>query len=368
MLATLRVRQSIHRHALHPISQPFSTNSINHIPPSAMPPKQKAKPAQPGPRVIAWYRTDLRLHDSPMLHAALDLQPSVLFPIWTWDPHYVYRARVGPNRWKFLLDCQTDLSASLTKLNPRQKLHVLREAPQTVLGKIFRDWKIDYLVFERDTDAYARARDEQVMHVAAECGVKVITRSGRTLWDADELVKANGGKPTMSATQVEHAGQKCGAIAEPLDAPTSLPDPDDLGDWIRKTKNDQPAADPDVNARYRTGSETSYAKGIAGPNDDFAPPTMEELGLEVATTPHRGGETVALDIVRRVCADKEYCATFEKPKTAPTAFEPQATCLTSPHLHFGSLSVRYFWYEIQKVLDGYKGAASQPPVSLQGQL
>lgn len=57
----------------------------------------------PKPRVIYWFRTDLRLHDSPALKAALDLQPEFFYPIWTWDPHYVYRARVGPNRWQFLL-------------------------------------------------------------------------------------------------------------------------------------------------------------------------------------------------------------------------------------------------------------------------
>ena len=60
------------------------------------------------PRVIYWFRTDLRLHDSPALKAALDLNPEVLYPIWTWDPHYVYRARVGPNRWQFLYVARKD--------------------------------------------------------------------------------------------------------------------------------------------------------------------------------------------------------------------------------------------------------------------
>lgn len=54
------------------------------------------------PRVVYWFRTDLRLHDSPALKAALDLNPEAFWPIWTWDPHYVYRARVGVNRWQFL--------------------------------------------------------------------------------------------------------------------------------------------------------------------------------------------------------------------------------------------------------------------------
>ena len=115
----------------------------------------------PKPRVIYWFRTDLRLHDSPALKAALDLKPECLYPIWTWDPHYVYRARVGPNRWQYLLDCQNDLSKSITKLNPKSKLFLIREAPQTLFPKLFKAWKITHLVFEKDTDAYARGRDAE---------------------------------------------------------------------------------------------------------------------------------------------------------------------------------------------------------------
>ncbi len=175
------------------------------------------------PRVIYWFRTDLRLHDSPALKAALDLKPECLYPIWCWDPHYVYRARVGPNRFRYLyglpektpalptplltfqpsIDCQNDLSASLTKLNPKSKLFLIREGPTTLLPKLFKAWRISHLVFEKDTDAYAKERDGQVMKLAREAGVEVITRCGRTLYDSDELVKANGGKPTMSITQVQ---------------------------------------------------------------------------------------------------------------------------------------------------------------------
>ena len=34
--------------------------------------------------------------------------------------------------------------------------------------------------------------------------MEVIVKMGRTLYDIDELVKANGAKPTMSISQVEH--------------------------------------------------------------------------------------------------------------------------------------------------------------------
>ena len=220
-----------------------------------MPPKFKSNGSTSGPRVIYWFRTDLRLHDSPALHAALDLKPSVLYPIWTWDPHYVYRAKVGPNRFQFLIDCQNDISASLTKLNSKQKLLVVREAPQTLVPKLIKEWQITHLVFEKDTDAYGRERDREVVAAAEKAGAKVIFKSGRTLWDSDEVVKQNGGRPTMSITQLEAAGKKVGEIAKPLPRPTSLPDP---GDTKLSFDQDLPLPTPDFNKGFRDNDEKSY--------------------------------------------------------------------------------------------------------------
>ena len=101
------------------------------------------------------------------------------------------------------LDCQSDLSASITQLNPRSKLFIIREAPQTLLPKLFKAWRVTHLVFEKDTDAYARDRDDEVRRLAKEAGVEVVVKTGRTLHDPDALVKENGGRPTMSISQVE---------------------------------------------------------------------------------------------------------------------------------------------------------------------
>ncbi|KAK1984816.1 DNA photolyase [Colletotrichum cereale] len=317
-----------------------------------------------GPRVIYWFRTDLRLHDSPALAAALALDPSVLWPIFTWDPHYVYRARGGLNRWQFLLDCQNDLSESITKLNPRSKLFVLREGPQTLFPKLFKAWKVTHLVFEKDTDAYARERDEVVMRAAREAGVEVIVKSGRTLWDSDAVVARHGGKPTMSISQLQAAGAKVGPIAKPIPAPRRLPDPGEMPVDFGQTP---PETRPDFNAEQRTEGDAAYTK-IAGPDGDFAIETMEELGFPPASTPHRGGETRALAMLEEMLADKKYTATFEKPKTSPAAFEPQSTTFMSPFLHFGALSIREFYWRVQGVVSAYGKGASKVPESLTGQL
>ena len=95
---------------------------------------------------------------------------------------------------------------------------------------------------------------------------------------------------------------------------------------------------------------------------------MEELGLLSAITPHRGGETAGLAKLDGIIKNEDYTATFSKPETAPTAFEPQATTLLSPHMHFGSVSVREFYWRSKDVIDKYKKKASTIPTNLVGQL
>ena len=261
---------------------------------------------------------------------------------------------------------------------------MVREAPQTVLPKLFKAWKISHLVFEKDTDAYARERDDNVMRLAKDAGVEVVVKVGRTLYDPEELVKANGGKPTMSITQVEHvsdlppqlgvsilkpvqAAQKLPDIPRSIPAPKSLPDP---GDTSLVISQDRPASEPDINHTQRCSAETSYAH-LSGPGLDFAVPEYSELGLKPATTPHRGGETAALESLDSIISDESYTATFSKPSTAPTAFSPQSTTLLSPHHHFGSLSVRLLYWRVHDTIEAYekKGKkASTIPTNLLGQL
>ncbi|KAI0063413.1 DNA photolyase [Artomyces pyxidatus] len=322
----------------------------------------------PAPRVICWFRTDLRVHDSPALHAALALAPACLYPVWCWDPHYVRTAPVAPNRWRFLLECQRDLSAALTRLNPAQRLFVLREAPTTLLPKLFAAWNITHLVFERDTDtSYGALRDAEIVEKARNAGVQVVTAAGRTLWDPVDITREAGGKPTMSLTAFMKAAKKLGDPAKPLDAPTSLPDP---GDLTLSFEHAPPSSDTDINAPHRRGHGDQSYVALAGPGGDFSVPTLEELGIpaSAATTPHQGGETIALQHLAKLIADPKYIATFEKPKTAPTAFEPASTTLLSPHLHFGSLSVRRFLHDVQNATAKHTGKKSSPPTNLPGQL
>lgn len=128
---------------------------------------------------------------------------------------------------------------------------------------------------------------------------------------------------------------KLGNPKAPLPPLTSLPNP---GALTLSIDNEQPTVDFDLNRPYRIDHPDVTYAALGGPSGDFSIPTLEELGIPASdmTTPHRGGESLALESLEALLRDKAYIATFEKPKTAPTAFEPAATTLLSPHLHFGS--------------------------------
>jgi cryptochrome len=57
---------------------------------------------------------------------------------------------------------------------------------------------ITHLVFEKDTETYALQRDAQIIKACEKTGVTCIVKSGHTLWDVEEVIKANGGRPTMT--------------------------------------------------------------------------------------------------------------------------------------------------------------------------
>lgn len=102
--------------------------------------------------------------------------------------------------------------------------------------------------------------------------------------------------------------------------------------------------------------------------EQYRVPSLTDMGFDAAeaTTPFKGGETLALERMRLHLQRKQWVAAFEKPNTAPNSLEPSTTVL-SPYLKFGCLSCRSFYWGLKAVEKEFK-SCSQPPVSLMGQL
>ena len=106
--------------------------------------------------------------------------------------------QVGPNRFQFLLDSMQALSEAYAAVNAKQKLHVLRGPPETILPMLFKRWKITHLVYEYDPDPYACDRDEEATKLAEEAGVEVIVKHGFTLYDPRKIIEKNKGKAPIA--------------------------------------------------------------------------------------------------------------------------------------------------------------------------
>lgn len=129
----------------------------------------------------------------------------------------------------------------------------------------------------------------------------------------------------MSITQLQAAGNAVGEIPKPIPAHEHLPNPGDMPlDFEQDDPTTRGLDDLNVSHHSSGAGDQSYKTGIAGPKGDFA---VEGLGCPPATTPHRGGEMIALGNLDKIISDTEYTATFRKPQTSPTAFDPQSTTL-----------------------------------------
>jgi cryptochrome len=287
----------------------------------------------------------LRLHDNPaLLDACTDVDH--MFPIFILDPHFLDPQRVGAIRMQFLLDSLTDLDASLKARGSR--LLLLQGNPTEVLPKLIQEWKITKLCFESDTEPYALVRDAAIKQQAITAGVSVHSFVSHTLYDPAELIKSNGGKPPITMKAFEKL------IALMGDPPAPAIDP--------------PAVLPaiDINLNLCSTIESLIPTSLATlPGGKYTAATEHAT----ATTPFRGGESVALSRMAEYLSDTNWVATFEKPKGNPATFTPRpATTVLSPYLKFGCLSPRLFHAKLQSIYKEKKGKHTQPPVSLRGQL
>ena len=213
--------------------------------------------------------------------------------------------QVGPNRFQFLLDSMQALSEAYAAVNAKQKLHVLRGPPETILPMLFKRWKITHLVYEYDPDPYACDRDEEATKLAEEAGVEVIVKHGFTLYDPRKIIEKNKGKAPIaygaSANQPSRrlrcTGPFCKLIAsigdpaKPIDAPTELPDPGDtsLDEPDRADHDVGPYRERDVNHVSRKGDDHGFDT-VLGPNGDFSVPTCVCAGRAALIEQHGRAE------------------------------------------------------------------------------
>ncbi|KAF3791892.1 6-4-DNA photolyase [Nymphaea thermarum] len=183
---------------------------------------------------LLWFRKCLRLHDNPALEHAcrnsIHLYPVFVLDSWYLDPDPTAfspgSARAGVNRIQFMLESLDDLDCSLKKLGSR--LLLFKGDAADVIIKLLKRWNIGKLCFEFDTEPYGLNRDRKVKDFASSAGIEVLSPVSHTLFNPEEIIQKNGGKPPLTYQSfLKLAGSPQLSIALP---PQKLPSLGDFGE------------------------------------------------------------------------------------------------------------------------------------------
>ncbi|XP_053576263.1 cryptochrome-2 [Bombina bombina] len=285
---------------------------------------------------VHWFRKGLRLHDNPALQAALRGATS-LHCVYILDPWFAASCSGGINRWRFLLQSLEDLDSSLRKLNSR--LFVVRGQPADVFPRLFKEWGVNRLTLEYDSEPFGKERDAAIMKLAKEAGVEVIVKNSHTLYDLDRIIELNGNSPPLTYKRFQ-------AIISRMDLPRRP-----------------------VPTVTRQQMETCQTEVQSNHDETYGVPSLEELGFPAdnqspAVWP--GGESESLARLDRHLERKAWVANYERPRMNANSLLASPTGL-SPYLRFGCLSCRLFYYRLKELYQKLK-KNSPPPLSLYGQL
>jgi deoxyribodipyrimidine photo-lyase len=144
------------------------------------------------PRILIWYRTDLRLHDHEPLHRALE-QNATIIPVYCFDPRQFGQTsfgfpKTGAFRAQFLWESVADLRQSLRALGSDLIIRVGQ--PEQVLPNLVKQLQISAIHSHREVTSEEQAVDRAIQQALVEQGLaqtKWVDFWGQTLYHPDDL-------------------------------------------------------------------------------------------------------------------------------------------------------------------------------------
>lgn len=241
-------------------------------------------------RILWWARRDLRLDDNIVLHHALNDGAAVI-PVFVLDPKLLNSEKLAPARRQFLFEALRELDVNL---KARGSYLVVREGEAaSELVKLARETQADAVYFHADYTPYARRRDAKVTTALGEAGIRHASFNDLYLADPNQVVKEDGSPYTVYSRYRARFGT---LVAVP--------------------------------ERYSTSQALNTPPGIpslalprARRNENYA----------------RGGEREGIELAREFVARRNGLAEYGERRNDMAA---DATSHLSPHLHFGTVSVR----------------------------
>ncbi len=243
-------------------------------------------------RMIWWLRRDLRVQDNFVLQQALHDAASVI-PVFVLDTRLLNSQKLAPARKQFLMESLGELDAALRK---RGSYLVLRAGDAArELVNLARETQADAVYWHQDYTPYARRRDERVTAALNAAGIRHASFNDIYLADPNQVMKDDG-TPYTVFTRYRLRFETVVHVPAPYENKGALHTP--------------------------PGIPTSDVATLSGArNERFA----------------RGGARVGMQLARDFVARANGLAQYSVARNDMAA---DATSHLSPHLHFGTVSVR----------------------------
>lgn len=139
-------------------------------------------------RTIHLFRKELRLHDNPVLLAALE-SSEALYPVYILDRAFLTSSmHIGALRWHFLLQSLEDLHKNLGQLG--SCLLVIQGEYETVLRDHIQKWNITQVTLDAEMEPFYKEMEANIRRLGAELGFEVLSLVGHSLYNTQRYVTA----------------------------------------------------------------------------------------------------------------------------------------------------------------------------------
>ena len=236
---------------------------------------------------IFWYRRDLRLEDNTGLFKALNENENIL-PIFIFDDSILDELPEDDARVNFIYESLSKINKQLN--NHKASLQILKGQIGDVWEKLVTTYDIQKVYLNKDYEPYAIKRDQKIKEFLNSKGIEMKTFKDQVIFEEDEIVKADG-KPYTVFTPYKRK-------------------------WLEKFTK--------VNLNLIVNFDNFYKK-----INDF--PSLNQLGLKNSP-------------IRVKNYSLKNVSTYSETRNFPNL---DSTSYLSPHLRFGTISVRQIITELK---------------------
>ncbi len=269
------------------------------------------------PRILFWYRKDLRVNDNEALTRALNLSKAIT-SIYIFDENYSLDYDSKSRSW-FLLETLKELSEKWK--NAGSRLIILKGSPTSLIPLIAEKINSKYIFFNRGIEPYEITRDLKIKSIFENSNIEVINCWDHLLIDPSHISTGNKTPYTVYGPFFKKVKAKLNEVdfSAKYNEKSKFIKLEDLKDSLKENK------------LIKNSSLIL--------NDDHK--LNEFQGKKIC--PCRPGEVAAEKLLERFYSSGKI-TTYNSKRDFPSE---NGTSFLSASLRFGTISIRKIWKETQ---------------------